>query len=548
MLRRKGPIDVSPKDKKLCFLLAMAAAALPCMFFFFLVNQNQDYLPLVPCLLVGGAFAAVGLLAYAVLAWFFRTRLVLFTILLPAWTLFFTYGTLHAALSMRTLPGWGKVLLLLSLFAGAFIVLSLLLRAVRSKTPFVYLSFIVVFVFAFNLISVISNGVAMERNRREVFESGLAELHIKTEFFVEEGAARPDIYWFHTDTRMSIQNVEKYFGDAQEELITALHERGFILNADAFLNAGFTSTAVPALMCPSYYDNVQRAKMEDLLLVTIIGRSGLGRSPQDLLARQNNELLYAFSAAGYEINTIAAGYNDYHPMDRHYNIYSGSPRLLEQTIDAGGRYPAFRHQGRIELQALADLLEKATMLPQLHVGISRARDLEHLDDRPLVAERIGGWALSAAQALLDVLQRGAAPRFVVVMDLAAHIPFRIDENGTLLHIEPGHVDHIDGYLPNQKFADNILLEMIDFVLESDPNAVIILQADHGLQTRAMESQMRADGYTDEQIIEIQNGVFSAVRVPAQYGGIPEELLPLDPRNIARLLVNQFVGENYEYIQ
>jgi len=267
-------MDALHKDKKHRILLAVTAALLPCMFFFFLVNQNQEYLPLVPCLLVGGAFALLGLLAYAALAWIFRTRLVLFTVLAPAWTMFFTYGTLYAALSMGTLPGWAKLLLLLSLFVVAFAVLSLLFRVVKNQTPFTYLSFIIIFVFVFNLIAVVSKGIQTERSRMEVFQNGLAELHIKTEFLVED-APHPNIYWFHTDTRTSIQNVEKYFDDGQEELIAALHAHGFTLNPGAFLDAGTTNIAIPALMCPSFHDNVQRGILEQYAALTNNEKVGL---------------------------------------------------------------------------------------------------------------------------------------------------------------------------------------------------------------------------------------------------------------------------------
>jgi len=546
----RGSSVVASLDKKRRILLAVTAALLPCMFFFFLVNQNQEYLPLVPCLLVGGAFALLGFLAYAVLAWIFRTRLVLFTVLVPAWTLFFTWGALYTALAMRTFPGWAKLLLLLSLFAGAHIVLSLLLRRLKSQTPLTFVSLIVVFVFAFNCTSVVVKGIAIEKNRQAIYSGELAELGIKTDFFVDKSAAHPNVYWFHTDGRMSMKNVEKYFGDAQEALAADLNGRGFVLNTDACLVAGITRRAIPALMCPGYYDHVWRESVEQ--------QSGLANNQlqslvepdplEDMIARQNNEMLCAFFAAGYEINTIATDGIYFYPMHRYYDVvWHQLPLLKERNIDADRWQYALEHQKEAEMRALVDLLDRATILPRLNLSAVKVIDYP---DSPVLAmaheKQRARLYYYTQHALLDVLQRAASPRVVVVMDLTAHAPFAIDENGNQ---KPDALTRdINGYLAQQRFADQLLLEMIDAVLESDPDAVIILQADHGVHTGDMIVDMGNKGFTDEQIIEVQHGVFSAVRIPSPYGSIPEELLPLDPRNIARLLVNRFVGENYQYIQ
>ena len=51
------------------------------------------------------------------------------------------------------------------------------------------------------------------------------------------------------------------------------------------------------------------------------------------------------------------------------------------------------------------------------------------------------------------------------------------------------------------------------------------------------------GYTEDQLMDLWLSVMSAVRIPQQYGDLDE---PVDPLYITRLLVNRFVGENYEF--
>jgi len=92
------------------------------------------------------------------------------------------------------------------------------------------------------------------------------------------------------------------------------------------------------------------------------------------------------------------------------------------------------------------------------------------------------------------------------------------------------------------YALEIMLNAIDLILSINPNAVIVLQADHGIHTASMQEEMYNRGRTVDELLELFNSVFSAVRIPEQYGGLDA---PLDPRNISRVLINRFIGENYE---
>ena len=71
----------------------------------------------------------------------------------------------------------------------------------------------------------------------------------------------------------------------------------------------------------------------------------------------------------------------------------------------------------------------------------------------------------------------------------------------------------------------------------------MLQADHGIHIMPAHNYMLDIGYTETQVMEMWLSVISAVRIPQQYGESDE---PVDPLDITRLLVNRFVGENYEY--
>jgi hypothetical protein len=99
------------------------------------------------------------------------------------------------------------------------------------------------------------------------------------------------------------------------------------------------------------------------------------------------------------------------------------------------------------------------------------------------------------------------------------------------------------YLPQHKFAMKTMIALTDIILEKDPLAVIVIEADHGVHIYD-DSLMYSSGYTEEDMRNLNFNVLSAVRIPKIYGHIAE---PLDPLNISRWLVNNFVGRNYVYL-
>ena len=96
------------------------------------------------------------------------------------------------------------------------------------------------------------------------------------------------------------------------------------------------------------------------------------------------------------------------------------------------------------------------------------------------------------------------------------------------------------YFPQYKYATEVMLITIDMVIEQNPDAIIVLQGDHGIHNRGQWDLIRK-GFPESQILEMNYSVISAVRIPQQYYELIE---PLDPLDISRLLVNLFVGENY----
>jgi len=152
-----------------------------------------------------------------------------------------------------------------------------------------------------------------------------------------------------------------------------------------------------------------------------------------------------------------------------------------------------------------------------------------------------------ADCLYDVLMK-PSPRFVIVDFSMAHYPFLFDEKGNMI---TAGADDPMRYPAHHTFSVNTLLKFVDLILENDPEAVIILQADHGLHSLpwqiGVEGVMELFSCTAEEAVSIWHSVMSAVRLPDELMTPETERILSDPRNISRFLVNNFVGENYDYI-
>jgi hypothetical protein len=146
-------------------------------------------------------------------------------------------------------------------------------------------------------------------------------------------------------------------------------------------------------------------------------------------------------------------------------------------------------------------------------------------------------------ALLETFTE-AGPRLTIIHDTKAHFSFLINEDGSseartaVVGLDP------DNYPPQHRYTAKIVLAYIALIIEHDPDAVIVVQADHGLHHVRNREILLEKGGTEEDVRIMQNQVMSAVRIPEKWGGLEK---PLDPLDISRVLVNRYVGKNYEMV-
>ena len=556
-----GKIGSNEKKKRLkkagnSVALCFAGMCLPISYLLFQFSNNPAEVSFVLLLGTCAVTAAVFLLFFitihlvadnAYIAYFSTVLLTLFM---------FVSGFVRTGIiSVDSLNDMADVALLLTGgIAGALI---WLLTVFFRKKSFdsvitVGVGIITAMLLFFNITSAVQN--------YQEQESVNIESNIRTKFVMDNSEAdAPNVYWFHCDGMLGFSAFEKYFGDSQNEFLEQLESRGFMVNKEANFEAGHaTVAAIPSLMCPDFYDNYLLSVIESESDKAKLHNSFDGPKYSEMLriARLNNELITAFDVSQYNTAIIAplnwGSTGAYYPpiAETQYEASSGTISVIDTDPEA-------MKSARTEISSTAffelknflytlmlpmhELVEKS--LPKGFTTIATIMAEEELDKKYLSDYVNDPIHIPSTQALSIALDNEEAPHFFVIPHDTAHNPFTFNENGERVNVNSMNV--LD-YPPQHRYAQKILIDAIDTILEKDPNAVIVVQGDHGLHGNTQEDFTAAFG-EEAKAEELWNCVISAIRVPEQYQNGEEQFAASNPLNMSRYLVNRFVGKNYEYL-
>jgi len=348
--------------------------------------------------------------------------------------------------------------------------------------------------------------------------------------------------------------MEKYFNEPQNKLTADLEDRGFTINKSAMLESGHsTRIAIPELMCPDYCDKYL-AHILDNHKTAMQYRE---KKNTDLFnASYYNETINAFNSKGYTTISMALDDVFFSAVDISYYVaahytsesdYANLPYYINNYKRKDATYMEKRlsaqHLGDIFLGGLPDVIfdklnkgsiNKHRLSAETEKGLSILPDNNYANKYSALIE-------SFSDSLNSVGIK--EPKFILAHALMAHYPIWFDENGNLVAKQ----GDIMSYPGQHAFATKVITKIIDMILEVDPDAVIVLQADHGLHGQTEEQIAAAFGSPDAAI-DIWNNVFSAVRIPDKYKNGDEIYAERNPLNMSRYLVNSFVGKNYAYVE
>lgn len=566
-------------------LYLSAVVATPAIPLFFLYSQNvTEGLLFGHFLIFGVVLGVVSLVLYLLISKFWLRRRRTVILLAFFWAFFWFYNGIRGFLA-RGNPEYSDrrivVYLLLLLAALAFGLRYIKIDQLVANVIAVMLCVL----FVFNFIPEAAAEYAGYRMGVENAKRSELPYEIKREFYVDQNLPQPNIYWLHMDGMMGFSAVEQYFGDPQTELKNMLWQRGFVINESARLEASNTEIAIPSLLSPCFYDNYYAEK-----LAAVADMPRNQRLSYIIRSMRNDgfsfehiqpylEIFKAFTEAGY---TNITNFN----ASRFMGSLDIDVKISAEGVAFNVKETHAENYHLDKLSDFKDLIVGASVLSLVKSDLDKWMDsyiereavLENVtpipDFQEIVDKYVAGISDSSIR-LGEMLRQTryattiTAPRFVYLYNDKAHVvhidgnkigeivykeyisrAFIYDENGIIYTEAADDPGDPKFYLPQHLYTVKEMIAQLDIILTYDPEAVIVVQADHGIHGIGPgggfdSNYMFAKGYSLEDQLNLNLQVMSAVRIPPQYGALTQ---PLDPLDISRYLVNHFVGSgNYEYL-
>ncbi len=386
----------------------------------------------------------------------------------------------------------------------------------------------------------------------------LKDYSVNKEISINSDSFTPNVYWIHCDGMMSIDTMSKYFNYEDDYLLKYFEENDYIINSNASIKAGHrTNLALVALFNPHYYDEFFKDYLNSLeehfvnqqkYPTSIVGYNSLKQK------RLNSELFKALKNKKYTTYAIAK-YNQYTSLNTDYyfdysfsddermHLKSGKTefRLLEYNNDLTLQFMSdFKHFQSISYHTvLYDVIKDINLLNYDVI------DYENFDTSQYkYINNSEYWIAKAILKSLDLSMNETNNKFVFVDYDLNHLPLTFDKKGNIL--DSSLISNLDYYLDNYIYSTYLLVDILSFIHNNDKDAIIIVQADHGIHLLSNEEIMKYFDIDINKVMDIRNSTISAIYIPEKYKNGDEKYLN-NPLNISRYIVNNYVGENYEYL-
>ena len=318
---------------------------------------------------------------------------------------------------------------------------------------------------------------------------------------VEFRGEKKNVYYFLFDEYGGSENLRHYLDYDNEEFLTALEDRGFsVSRTSKNTESPWTVTLIPNIMNMDYVTS-DRESINNR--VSWLEDPALYR-----LFRQN----------GYEINLIN---QDNFLGTQGTNVLTSGQR--EETI--------------------ADYIYNNSIFPQVP-GVNRWMERYVLRMESDSALKTMENVRAAMESCHEYV--GKDPTLTMGYVISPHHPFVCDRNGEPLPSE-AYKDWTttDYYFEKLLYTNEMILTTVDNILETDPEAIIILQADHGSrQPGHLVDQFGGPWFDGKVENPMMASVLNCVRVP---GGSPD--IEGDTCiNAARKTFNAAFGTEFEMLE
>ncbi|QQR56041.1 MAG: hypothetical protein IPG59_13620 [Candidatus Melainabacteria bacterium] len=280
---------------------------------------------------------------------------------------------------------------------------------------------------------------------------------------------KPDVFYIILDQMAGRDGLKEYLQYDDDWFYTELEKRGFYLAKKSLSNYPITRLSLASSLNMSYLDKYQSAAGSDKKNWTMMNK----------LAR-DNQTARLFKKQGYHYVLVDSGFAASNNSNIADEIQSGtftdffSERILRSTI-----------------VSLFPGAEEAIM------SFARNRILNQFD-------------------YLQKMEKNNKPKFVFTHILSPHEPYLFGANGEPIYFPGGRCDHQwtpetrNAYLAQVEFIQKKSLATIDIMLAKNPDAVFVLQGDHGTHC----SDYVSEHSPSDNLLNERYSILNAYKVPS----------------------------------
>jgi hypothetical protein len=466
-------------------------------FIFHRLYPYWGYVPLADVLAVTGWYLAGAALVFSSAAYWLKSRPAAALLTLLAMALYCYWKDLLLAFNrLCHIDHFVLIPVFLLLFAGLFYLLLRRYKALKEPVQARVTSFLALLMLVYIGVDIAALSYYTYRNGRQAPLIAPATLPLPG--LQKASTQAPNVYFFVFDEYGSSPMLRQEAGldnTAQEQY---LMQKGFHVVPGARSNYTETHYSLASLLNMAYLDSATVAD----------GSKTSIRLTYQKCARaiRDNRVMELFARAGYSVQSNSL-----------FEI-KGNPRPAPNLFNPG-------NEMLLSWSTFGYALNTA-YLPYLKYKAAQLTGKNVADSAIYGTLRYNRQSLNDFYHLLRVLQR--RPSFVYTHLLMPHMPFYYDSTGALL--PPGQVvsTGFTGYRNNLRHANRVMKEVVEAILQKDPNPVIVLIGDHGYRWK-----------DNKQELNKPFGVLCAVYYPDKdYTGIPADLTHV---NLFRLIINKTCG-------
>ncbi len=501
-----------PNPVLLSILLLVLGAVLPMM----ILYADNTGIRVIEVLLPVGILLVLALVLFAVFQLIFR-RAVLSALLSAVIVLFIMNYHLFYALTSRLMKDPAAIwvaLVLWVLILGGILFALMKLRKAEFLPQIAQIAAIVLGVlFLYNVIQVIpgwKRGAKLAAATPDLSPEGrpvlVSQEEMKSHTVEQNGR---NFYWFLLDEMADAYTMEHYFDTDITPFLTYLKDKGFSVSSASYSNTNKSTYAAIDLATLNYFSDEYMTRIAALEEGVLLD----GR-----LRARNGELYQTLLSMGYDLYQVSS----------HTKHYSMLTELQPQTL-----------MEKMLVSTTVDGLSVLDVAEDMSVFSVASRLADHLGDDS-ISSRI--FNESFRSRVLRVFRYYDDPNNLCFQNktalfsylLCPHTPFVFDENGDPVPAiarrdwtDPSH------YANQHTYMTKRLTGAIESILSVDPNAIILIQSDHGV---------RGGFFVDKGVeveLDDQRRIFNAL----YFGGESVDIEGVSPVNTMRFILTQ-LGADY----